>query len=100
MILYNVTIAVDESIHDEWMVWMIKEHIPEVMATGKFVDFKAYKVLLEKEESITYSIQYFAENLTQVQLYLAQNAPELQAKHRSMFGDRAVAFRTVLEELS
>ena len=100
MILYNVTLAVDDSIHDQWMEWMIKEHIPEVMATNKFVDFKAFKVLLEKEGSITYSIQYFADNLTQVQLYLANDAHELQAKHRTMFGDGAVAFRTVLEELS
>ncbi len=67
MILYNVTLAVDDSVHDQWMEWMIKEHIPEVMATNKFVDFKAFKVLLEKEGSITYSIQYFADNLTQVQ---------------------------------
>ena len=100
MILYNVTLAVDESIHDQWMEWMIKEHIPEVMATDKFVDFKAFKVLLEKEGSITYSIQYFAENLTQVQLYLAQDAHELEAKHLAKFGDSVVAFRTVLEELS
>ena len=35
-----------------WIVWMANEHIPEVMATGKFVDIKIYKVLLEKEDSI------------------------------------------------
>ena len=100
MILYNVTLAVDDSVHDQWMEWMIKEHIPEVMATNKFVDFKAFKVLLEKEGSITYSIQYFADNLTQVQLYLAQDAHGLEAKHLAKFGDSVVAFRTVLEELS
>jgi len=100
MILYNITLAVDESVHDEWYLWMLKEHIPEVMATGKFVDFKMYKVLLEKEDSITYSIQYFAENLTQVQLYLAQNAHELQGKHQEKYANSVVAFRTVLEEIT
>jgi hypothetical protein len=99
MIIYNVTMAVELAIHDEWIEWMANEHIPEVMATRKFVDVKMYKVLLEKEDSITYSVQYFAENLAQVQLYLAQNAHELQTKHREQYGDKVVAFRTVLEEI-
>jgi hypothetical protein len=99
MIIYNVTMAVDITIHDEWLVWMKNEHIPEVMATNMFVDQKMYKVLLEKEDSITYSVQYFADSLAQVQLYLAQHAHELQAKHRLQYGDNVVAFRTVLEEI-
>jgi hypothetical protein len=91
--------SVDLAIHDEWIVWMTNEHMPEVLATGKFVDVKMYRVLLEKEDSITYSIQYFAENLAQVQLYLAEDAHELQAKHRQKYADRVVSFRTVLEEI-
>jgi len=99
MILYNVTVAVEYAIHDEWLTWMTKEHIPEVLATGKFVDFKMYKVLLEEDGGLTYSIQYFAESLSQIQLYLAQDAHVLQAKQREKFADQTVAFRTVLEEL-
>jgi hypothetical protein len=99
MIIYNVTVAVEYAIHDEWLTWMTKEHIPEVLATGKFVDFKMYKVLLEEDGGLTYSIQYFAESLSQIQLYLAQDAHVLQAKHREMFADQTVSFRTVLEEL-
>ena len=91
--------SVDLAIHDEWIVWMTNEHMPEVLATGKFVDVKMYRVLLEKEDSITYSVQYFAENLAQVQLYLAEDAHELQAKHQQKYADRVVSFRTVLEEI-
>ncbi len=98
MILYNVTVAVDEAIHDDWYHWMTTEHIPQVMATGKFTGWKRYRVLLEKEGQITYSIQYFAENMAQLQLYQALHANELQARHRQKFGDRAVVFRTILEE--
>jgi hypothetical protein len=99
MILYNVTVAVEFAIHDEWLTWMTKEHIPEILATGKFVDFKMYRVLLEEEGGLTYSVQYFAESLSQVQLYLAQDAHELEAKQNERFADRIVAFRTVLEEI-
>ena len=99
MIIYNVTMAVEEAIHDEWLSWMTNEHIPELMATGSFVEYKIYKVLLENEQSITYSVQYFAESLSHIQLYLANHAHDLQAKHRQRYGDNVVAFRTVLEEL-
>ena len=35
MVIYNVTVNIDDSAHDEWLIW-IKEHIPQVLATGKF----------------------------------------------------------------
>uniref|UniRef100_UPI003513FEA4 DUF4286 family protein n=1 Tax=Xanthomarina gelatinilytica TaxID=1137281 RepID=UPI003513FEA4 len=58
MIIYNVTINIEENIHDEWLNW-IKEHIPQVLATGKFTDAKLTRVLVEQDiEGFTYSIQY------------------------------------------
>ena len=36
MIIYNVTVSVEESIKTDWLDWMKTEHIPEVMATGVF----------------------------------------------------------------
>ena len=99
MILYNVTVAVDESIHNQWLVWMKNEHIPEVMATGKFVDWKMYRILLENDKSISYSVQYFAQSMAQLQLYQAHHANELQTKHQQKFSDNTVAFRTILEEV-
>lgn len=99
MILYNVTVSVDETIHQKWLAWMIEEHIPKVMATGKFVDSKMYRVLLEKDNQITYSIQYFVESMAQLQLYQALDANTLQAEHQKIFSDKVLAFRTVLEEV-
>lgn len=99
MILYNVTVGVDDSIHDEWLSWMKNIHIPEVMATGRFKDYKIFKILLNKEAGTSYSIQYFAENMAELQLYQALHAQELQARHSKQFGDGAVSFRTVLEEI-
>ena len=99
MILYNVTVAVDPEIHDEWYEWMRNEHMPRVVATGMFQDARMFKVLLEKENSITYAIQYKAESISDLQQYLARFAPALQQESLSKYGQKAVAFRTVLEEL-
>ena len=39
MIIYNVTINVDDSIHAQWREW-IKEHIPQVLGTHNKINFK------------------------------------------------------------
>ena len=53
MIIYNVTVNIEDSIHDEWLKW-IKNHIPQVLATGKFIDARLTKVLVEEEMGGTF----------------------------------------------
>jgi hypothetical protein len=99
MILYNVTVNVEENTQPEWLQWMKKEHIPEVMATGKFVDWKIYKILNRQadETGITYSIQYFAKNIEDYNDYQRDFAPALQLQTLQRYGEKIMAFRTLLE---
>jgi len=99
MILYNVTVSVDSNIADEWLGWMKEIHIAEVMATGLFSSYEIYKVLLQKENELTFSVQYFTSTMAKLQQYQAKYAQELQAKHSNKFGDKILAFRTVLESV-
>jgi hypothetical protein len=100
MLLYNITVGIDKEVEDEWLHWMKHEHIPQVMDTNLFFDFKMYKVLHDQDEgSISYSIQYFAHNFDQVNLYFEKFAPALQEKLRLRFKDKHVAFMTLLEEI-
>ena len=101
MILYNVTVNVDDNIHQEWVQWRKKTHIPEVMATGKFVDYKMFKVITRQpdETGVTYSIQYFAKTLADYESYKADFGPALQIKTMQKYGDSLMAFRTLLETI-
>ena len=36
MYIYNVTINIEDSVHDKWTAWMQKKHIPDMLATGNF----------------------------------------------------------------
>ena len=100
MIIYNVTVGVDKSIEQEWLLWMKEVHIPDVMRTQMFVGHKMYRVLTSKDEStISYAIQYSAISLNEVELYLEKYAPALREEGQKKFGDRQAAFRTLLEEL-
>ncbi|MFT6969567.1 MAG: hypothetical protein ACJAXB_001222 [Candidatus Endobugula sp.] len=99
MILYNVTIAIEKSVEENWKVWMRDIHIPEVMATGTFVDYKFFKVMLQEEETTSYSIQYFADSMLKVQTYVGQHSPKLQQKGHEAFPGMFVSFITLLQSV-
>ena len=97
MIIYNVTVKVDNDVHDEWMEWMRSIHIPEVMATQKFIDHQVAKVLVDDADGITYSFQYKCQSMDKLEEYYADHAPALQRDHAKKYKDKFVAFRTLLE---
>ena len=100
MIVYNVTVKIDLSVHDLWIKWMKEEHIPRVMETGCFVDHKVYRILQEDEtEGISYAFQYFANNITDYFNYQKNFAAALQKQSLDLFPGKYSAFRTILKEV-
>ena len=101
MIIYNVTINIHESVHDQWMQWMQEKHISDVLATGKFSAARMVKVLIEEEMGgTTYSIQYITDSRETLQKYYDEDAPLLREEGLKLFGDKMLAFRTELELIS
>lgn len=97
-ILYNVTINIDHSIASEWLKWMKEIHLPEVMSTGKFTGYRMLRLIGDEDSGgITYAIQYTAADMNHYDQYRTEFAPLLQAKTKEKFGDKFVAFRTLLE---
>lgn len=99
MIIYNVTLNIDDSAHDEWLAWMNSTHIPEVMKTGMFVNHTFAKLLSRQEDETgtTYVIQYQANSMADYERYQAEFAPALQAETKKLFEGKFVAFRTLME---
>lgn len=98
MVIYNVTINIDDSVHDDWLKWMKDEHIPDMLATKKFTAAKMCKVLVEEDMGgITYSIQYQAASRAKLEAYYNEDANTMRAKGQQLFANKFVAFRTELE---
>ena len=100
MIIYNVTVNIDESVHAEWLEWMLNKHIPDVMATGMFVENRVLRLLSgqqEDETGATYAIQYSCESLEKLEDYQKRFAPALQKEHTERYHGKFGAFRTLLE---
>lgn len=100
MIIYNVTTNVQEDIQEQWLEWMKQEHIPEMLATGKFVKALMTRVLVkETMGGITYSTQFTAENKEKLQEFYREDAARLESRSKAFEG-KFVVFTTELEVVS
>ncbi|HEY6161533.1 MAG TPA: DUF4286 family protein [Bacteroidia bacterium] len=99
MIIYNVTVNIDNDVREEWLRWMKEIHIPAVMATGYFLQNRICKILVDEESGTSYSIQYTCANMEDLLEYQEKEAPRLQKEHSERYKDKFVAFRTLLEEV-
>lgn len=101
MIIYNVTLNIHQTIHDQWLQWMQTKHIYEVLATKKFISAKLVKVLVDEEMGgTTYAVQYYCKSKEILEQYYQENAPKLREEGARLFGDKMLAFRTELEIIS
>lgn len=98
MFIYNVTIKVEAPIADEWLQWMKEEHIPEVMATGCFEDYRIVRLLeTDDTEGPTYAIQYNALSKAIYNQYINKYADALRQKTYDRWGQRFIAFRSLMQ---
>ncbi len=98
MFVYNITMKVDNTIEEEWILWQKEIHIPEILSTGFFYEHRFYKLLEQDEgEGKTYVIQYFAMEKKDYEEYIHHHAPVLRERAFLKWGDQVTAFRTLLK---
>ena len=97
MIIYNVTVSVEQSVKNDWLNWMKTEHIPEVMACGIFTKAQINRVIVQDDSDNTFAITYTCSSMKELHQYQIKFAPELQKKHNEKFKEKTIAFRTLME---
>ncbi len=98
MVIYNVTVNINEEIQQDWLDWMKNVHIPEVMSTGCFLDSRMMCLSEpQPEEGVTFAIQYRLKDRQTLDRYFDQFAPALQQSHTERYLNQFVAFRTILD---
>jgi hypothetical protein len=100
MIIYNVTITIEAGIESEWLEWMNKVHVPDVLRTECFSDCRMFKVLGTDEGEVAYVLQYSCRSLEKYQRYRDNFAPALQKEHTDRFAGKFRGARQLLEEIA
>ena len=100
MIVYNITMKVLPAIEAEWINWQKSEHIPDIMASGQFIDYKFFRLLEQNEtDGITYVIQYFSSSIDHYNTYAEEFSPALHQKAFDKWGNQFIAFRTIMQSV-
>ncbi len=98
MLIYNVTIKVDHSIADKWLQWLKDEHIPDIVGTSCFTHASILRLIeIDESEGITYAVQYHTSDKKFYQQYLEKYAEDMRKKSTEKWGDKFIAFRTIME---
>jgi hypothetical protein len=101
MIVYNVTTMVNAGRTTEWLEWMRKVHIPELMSTGCFTGFRMMHLLeVDESQGVTYAVQYHCENREDYDRYTERFAPGMRKAAQDRWGDDALSFRTLMEVIN
>ena len=88
MILYNITIIIEESIQDRWLEWMNTEYIPGINATNLFASNRMLKVLDSPNEGVTYCLQFIADDFGKYKDYQENFAPQFENKQHQKFENK------------
>lgn len=96
--IYNVTVKVDHCIHDNWLEWMINEHLPEVMNTRCFKRFQFVRLLdIEESDGFTYATQYYAKVLVDYQSFIQHHEPALKKAAIEKWGNSFIEFASLMQ---
>jgi hypothetical protein len=82
----------------DWLDWMKRKHIPDIMKTGQFTNSRISKLLDQPEDDDnTYVIQYECENREKFDNYSENFASPLRDEFNSRYKDKFILFRTLME---
>jgi len=100
MILYTITINIDNEREVEFVEWMKYEYLPRVMQTGLFFEKRFFRLLQEDNgDGINFSAQFFAESMEDLEFYQKKYSATLWDMLKEKFGSQFVSFRSVLESV-
>jgi hypothetical protein len=98
LIVYNVTTKVAHTIQQDWLQWIKEEHIPDIINTGCFTHACVLQLLeTDDSEGPTYTVQYFAESKSLYNNYMEKFAAQMRQKAFDKWGDKFIAFRSLMQ---
>ncbi|WP_432713847.1 DUF4286 family protein [Pedobacter sp.] len=98
MFLYNITQIVEDTVLDQYLEWMEKVHLPQVMATGKFVSHRSWRIIDSPNEGTTYSNQFFFEEIAAYADFQQSFEPTFQQEIKDKFGDSVLTFTSLMQD--
>jgi hypothetical protein len=98
MLIYNITVHVENEIAEDWLRWVLTEYGPELLSTNCFSRFSVLKLLdIEDTGGPTYAVQCYAESRAEYERYADEFSAAMERRSVEKWGQRFVSFSTIME---
>ena len=97
MIIYSVTVIIETAAEQDWLAWMQRIHVPDVLRTGCFSECRIGKAVEADGGEPAYVLQYRCASLDDYHRYRDNFAAALQKDHTERYAGRFRASRQLLE---
>lgn len=100
MYTLNITTKVDDDIITDWLLWQKEVHIPALMETGCFQQYRFHKLLgQEEEDGKVYVLQLVAVSKDSYQYFREKFENDLKNDSFSKWGEKCFEFRSLLQNI-
>ena len=100
MYTLNITTKVDHDILTDWLLWQKEEHIPALMDTGCFQQYRFHQLLdQDEEDGKVFVLQLVAVSKDIYQTFLERFEKDLKKGFFSKWGEKCFEFRSLLQNI-
>ncbi len=98
MLVYTLTVNVEESVSADWLSWMKEEFLLPMMQTHSFERYNFFKVLHDTDGH-TFTFQFFCKDLNSFEHFELNFKASLLKSLSDSFPGKVVYFNTLLEQM-
>lgn len=100
MLIFNTTLHLDDSIHDQCLLYIKDKYIPQAIAGGLLHDPSLSRIESQHEEhGVSYAMQFKVENFDTLDNWASTVGEILKAEMNNRFGTKVAGFVTLMEEI-
>ncbi len=97
MILYNITVIIEEGIENDWLKWINQSFVPDALSSNLLVSSRLLRVMDSPNEGVTYCLQFIADNIQNYNEFKNLHAAKILDAHALEFQNKSVFFSSVME---
>ncbi|MDU1903287.1 MAG: DUF4286 family protein [Dysgonomonas sp.] len=100
MLIFNTTLHIEDSIHNECLEYLIQVYIPQSLSGNLLEQPSLARIERQHEESgISYAMQFKTHDIDSLNKWADEIGEYLQQQLVEKFGNKVTGFATLLEEI-
>ncbi len=100
MYTVNITTKVDHDILTDWLIWQKNDHIPALMDTGCFQQYRFHELIgQDEEDGKVFVLQLVTTSKESYHSFMEEFEMELKNQSVVKWGDKCFEFRSLLQNV-